>query len=495
MVEPSGSITVNERGIVDGNPLVIHPHPNFRMFLTVNPHYGEVSRAMRNRGLEIFMMQPYWALDDRSGYKYENTEFKDVKRFLILSGIPIAQLIDSMARAHIYAKSEGSKLNVHITYLELSHWVHLFWQLLMNGCRPIWSLQLSWEHIYLSSLGVEGEKLIDFAKTAYLSVIDLAGAGYDSCPLYLPGGWPVPLRLRDFIYYSKEASIKQNCMYLEFLGTQFASHQYQISRRRYSRTCLQTTSDHVRASLMDMRTLHDVMFPKASIGIVSQCERKYEFDIELTDKMLLFAANWTIEQALENDFEFYLLRFDWFSSQLQPFCPFFDNFLTLIRQIIKHPLWEYISCRGKLDVDLQFMPMLSLDLVDLAASNNKIKYLCNAIRCFDPLRLTYQQWNAEIQYSFNDEASCFVPVLKSLQVLEEEFLKKLVASTPKLIEDKSFDYKIQLYYDLIEDHVLFWRHFSSSKFDQMIISWQSLLKDAGKFADICPEAVEDLLVS
>ena len=48
-MEPCGSITVNERGIVDGNPLVIHPHPNFRIFLTVNPHYGEVSRATKTK--------------------------------------------------------------------------------------------------------------------------------------------------------------------------------------------------------------------------------------------------------------------------------------------------------------------------------------------------------------------------------------------------------------------------------------------------------------
>ncbi|KAJ1420361.1 P-loop containing nucleoside triphosphate hydrolase [Sesbania bispinosa] len=315
LVEPCGSITVNERGIIDGNPLVIHPHPNFRMFLTVNPHYGEVSRAMRNRGVEIFMMQPYWVLDDQSGYNDEITEFKDVKRFLILSGIPIAQLIDSMARAHIYAKNEGSELNVHITYHELSHWVHLFMQLVMNGCHPIWSLQLSWEHIYLLSLGVEGEKIINFGKTAYLSLFDLAG--HDSlmaCPLGLPGGWPVPLRLREYIYYSKEASVKQNCMYLEFLGTQFASHQYQIARRR----------------------------------------------------------------------------------------------------------------------------------------------------------LTYQQWNAEGQHNFNDESRCFVPVLKSLHILEDEFLKKLV-STPKLVEDQSFDYNIQLYSDLIDNHL------KSKKLERFPYSEKSLL--------------------
>ncbi|XP_027334240.1 midasin [Abrus precatorius] len=495
LVEPCGSITVNERGIVDGNPLVIHPHPNFRMFLTVNPHYGEVSRAMRNRGVEIFMMQPYWALDNQSGNNYGDTEFKDVKRFLVLSGIPIAPLVDSMARAHIYAKNEGSELNDHITNLELSHWVHLFLQLLMNGCCPIWSLKISWEHIYLSSLGFEGEKIINFAKTVFLSVTNLAG--YDvlaTCPLGLPGGWPLPLSLRDYVYYSKEASVKQNCMYLEFLGSQCASDQYQIAHKRHSTACLQTTGDHARAYFMDLRTLREIMFPKASNVMISDYERECKFDSELTNKMLLFAGNWTIEQATQDDFKFYLLRFKWFSSQLQPFCQFFKNFIILIEQIIKHPIWEYISCRDKLHVDLQSMPLLSLDLADLAASNSKIKSLFNAISCFDPLSLTYQQWNIENQHSFDEETSCFIPLLKSLHVLEDGILNRFVVSTPKLIEDQSFDYKLQLYSNLIDDHALFWHHFISSKLDQMIISWHSLVKDAGKFSDICPEALGDFLM-
>ncbi|XP_029127909.1 midasin [Cajanus cajan] len=496
LVEPSGSITVNERGIVDGNPLVIHPHPNFRMFLTVNPHYGEVSRAMRNRGVEVFMLQPYWALDDTSGYNYEDIEFKDVRRFLVLLGVPVPHLVDAMARAHIYAKIEGSELNCHITYLELSHWVHLFLQLLKNGCCAFWSLQLSWEHIYLSSLGVEGERIINFAKTEYLSITNLAV--YDdvlmACPLGLPGGWPLPLSLRDYVYYSKEASIKQNCMYLEFLGTQFASHQYRTARKRHSTACLQTSSDHVRMYLMDFWTLRELMFPKASNVMISDYKNECKFDSELTNKMLLFAANWTIEQATKSDFKFYLLRFKWFISQLQPFCQFFNNFVILIEKMIKHPIWEYISSHDKLDVDLQLMPLLSLDLVDLAPSNSKIKSHLNAISCFDLLRLTYQQRNIESQYSFDDEASCFLPLLKSLHVLQDEIINKFVVSSPRLIEDQSFDYKVQLYSNLIEDHVLFWQYLVSSKFDQMIISWHSLVKDAGKFNDICGEAVDDFLM-
>jgi len=143
---------------------------------------------------------------------------------------------------------------------------------------------------------------------------------------------------------------------------------------------------------------------------------------------------------------------------------------------------------------LQLIPLLSLDIVNLAPSNSKTKYLSNAISCFDPLMLTFQQRNIESHHSFDEEASCFIPLLKSLYVLQDEILYKFVSAS-KLIEGQSFDYKIQLYCNLIEDHVLFWRYFVSLKFDQMIISWHSLVKGAQKFIDICPEAVGDFLVS
>ncbi|GJP54985.1 hypothetical protein CLOM_g13979 [Closterium sp. NIES-68] len=60
LVEPNGHLLVNERGLVDGKPVLLRPHPDFRLFLCLDPHYGEVSRAMRNRGVEIFLMPPDW---------------------------------------------------------------------------------------------------------------------------------------------------------------------------------------------------------------------------------------------------------------------------------------------------------------------------------------------------------------------------------------------------------------------------------------------------
>ena len=55
LLEPHGVLQVNERGVVNGEIKTIVPHPNFRLFFILDPKYGEISRAMRNRGIEIFM--------------------------------------------------------------------------------------------------------------------------------------------------------------------------------------------------------------------------------------------------------------------------------------------------------------------------------------------------------------------------------------------------------------------------------------------------------
>ncbi|AEO57560.1 hypothetical protein MYCTH_2303853 [Thermothelomyces thermophilus ATCC 42464] len=52
---PNGILSVNEHSGPGGEPRIIKPHPDFRIFLTVDPRYGELSRAMRNRSVEIYL--------------------------------------------------------------------------------------------------------------------------------------------------------------------------------------------------------------------------------------------------------------------------------------------------------------------------------------------------------------------------------------------------------------------------------------------------------
>ncbi|KAF7197655.1 Midasin [Pseudocercospora fuligena] len=55
LMEPDGVLIVNEHSAPDGSARVVRPHPAFRIFLTVDPRLGELSRAMRNRAVEIYL--------------------------------------------------------------------------------------------------------------------------------------------------------------------------------------------------------------------------------------------------------------------------------------------------------------------------------------------------------------------------------------------------------------------------------------------------------
>ncbi|KAI8077783.1 P-loop containing nucleoside triphosphate hydrolase protein [Halteromyces radiatus] len=73
LFENNGVLMVNERGLVDGTVKVITPHPNFRMFMTVDPQNGELSRAMRNRGIEISLVDSHWNNNKQDVIKLTNS--------------------------------------------------------------------------------------------------------------------------------------------------------------------------------------------------------------------------------------------------------------------------------------------------------------------------------------------------------------------------------------------------------------------------------------
>jgi midasin len=55
LLEPNGVLSISEHCEKNGEPKVVKPHANFRLFITMDPRYGELSRAMRNRGIELFI--------------------------------------------------------------------------------------------------------------------------------------------------------------------------------------------------------------------------------------------------------------------------------------------------------------------------------------------------------------------------------------------------------------------------------------------------------
>lgn len=494
LVEQSGSITINECGTVEGKPVILHPHPKFRMFLTVNPLNGEVSRAMRNRGIEIFMMEPDWLFDDKC--TKSEIELENAKRYIVLSGVPSGKLVDLMANAHMYAKVEGALLKIRITLLELARWVQLFQQLLTNGNELSWSLQTSWQHTYVSLFGVDGEEnIVDQAGVRIFLTPKFQDFSFSQAGLLsLPGGWPAPLKLRDYLIYSKETCIRQNCIYLEFLGAQTAC--YSTSAALHN--ALAPTSV-VTSLVMDTRLLHAMMFPTNSSCQANFCGREKELNLDLAREMLLYAANWAFEQATESDYKLYLLWFSHVGSLLQQHSPFFSVFASNLAKELEHPIWNQIfSCRREIvshnlvNLDTCPIPLLSVDVVDLIPADNVLKscsgVLVDAIKSVRLLRLSHLQWSSEIGYKYSSETQFFKPVLRSLQELEKKILELFVHSP-------SFDVLFQLYSNLLEHHTLLWTGIITSQNECLLISWRSLMKEVSRLSKFFPKEVETFQVS
>ncbi|KAJ9101874.1 hypothetical protein QFC21_003214 [Naganishia friedmannii] len=53
LCEMNGTLALNEKGSTSGQTEILRPHENFRLFLSYDSLKGELSRAMRNRGIEI----------------------------------------------------------------------------------------------------------------------------------------------------------------------------------------------------------------------------------------------------------------------------------------------------------------------------------------------------------------------------------------------------------------------------------------------------------
>ncbi|OJJ47113.1 hypothetical protein ASPZODRAFT_65627 [Penicilliopsis zonata CBS 506.65] len=76
LTEPNGTLILNEQRTEDGSARVIKPHPDFRLFLTMDPRHGELSRAMRNRCIEIcFLPQEADHHNYQPGPSYSSESF------------------------------------------------------------------------------------------------------------------------------------------------------------------------------------------------------------------------------------------------------------------------------------------------------------------------------------------------------------------------------------------------------------------------------------
>ncbi|KAK9767839.1 AAA ATPase midasin [Basidiobolus ranarum] len=122
LFETNGVLMVNERGLVNGEVKIIQPHKNFRLFMTVDPQNGELSRAMRNRGVEIVLLPQGWSSDDQ-----------DIIRLANNMGIPGSKLPLLLKDIHTSADTYRATFNTRNYTLLL----HMVVELLQRGSNMV----------------------------------------------------------------------------------------------------------------------------------------------------------------------------------------------------------------------------------------------------------------------------------------------------------------------------------------------------------------------
>ncbi|KAK7603581.1 hypothetical protein V9T40_003580 [Parthenolecanium corni] len=112
LLEAGGVLTLGEKGVdYKGDLVTITPHPNFRLFFTMDPQRGEISRAMRNRGLEIFMS----AIDENL-----DGNIMDILSILRHGGLLLHSTIMKLLDVHFAVYN----LNIGLDQVSIGHLIH-----------------------------------------------------------------------------------------------------------------------------------------------------------------------------------------------------------------------------------------------------------------------------------------------------------------------------------------------------------------------------------
>uniref|UniRef100_A0A452IKR6 Midasin n=1 Tax=Gopherus agassizii TaxID=38772 RepID=A0A452IKR6_9SAUR len=178
LLEPGGVLTMSERGVIDGTTPTIAPHPNFRLFLSMDPFHGEISRAMRNRGIEIYIP------GESDGNLLDNLDMK-----VLLHGLGL--LGDSVCDALMAVHSE-TKETIAGSVLSLSSLIHaatLIVQQLRRGLGLAKSFyRACWEVYVRSQQSQMNQKLVLELVMKHVSALTSHETWGDS--LLAMGLWP-----------------------------------------------------------------------------------------------------------------------------------------------------------------------------------------------------------------------------------------------------------------------------------------------------------------
>lgn len=257
----TGSLYLNECGSTTAGPRVLRPHPDFRLFLATDPRHGEVSRAMRNRGIELFLLdeitgqittaaaEPAQQMEQQLAQQ-QRTEAEAV---LALAGLPGACLPAAMAEAHTsVAAAARAAHRAPPSLRELRRWVALARALVARGWPAVNAFRVAYEQVYDADGSDEPTSESRAAATAFQQLClpalqacrSCRGHGSGELVLYRAGAWPLPLSAGSFATDSMFSTLGRDAaVLLQYMadlvaadGAAAASSGGNIWRRQLCRT-------------------------------------------------------------------------------------------------------------------------------------------------------------------------------------------------------------------------------------------------------------------
>ena len=172
LLEPEGFLLVNECGLINGEPRVVKAHPNFRLFLAIDPRHGEVSRAMRNRGVEVFLLPSRDVVEDAPDATLPDplltppatpTADDDASKVLESVGVPGGFIRNIMIDAHAGLVKSASRPGARgASARQAAEWATLATELLCRGHDAQAAMLASWSQVYM-----RGEANADLRQAAF----------------------------------------------------------------------------------------------------------------------------------------------------------------------------------------------------------------------------------------------------------------------------------------------------------------------------------------
>lgn len=196
LLEKDGYLLVNECGCINGIPRIVYPHENFRLFLVTNPMQGELSRAMRNRCIEIYILP----------FAKELPLFDTIK-LLYSAGISNFDICQCMIKIHSNIQ-ENINRNINLRYLK--RWGEYFKEYISKGSDYYYSLIVSLKEVYnISSEVIETMNIPNILQSTL---------NPSENPFLIPSFWPDTVFVQDMINDYKKSIIKiQGSIFQYFL--------------------------------------------------------------------------------------------------------------------------------------------------------------------------------------------------------------------------------------------------------------------------------------